>query len=68
MCTAGGEANERKRGGVHTLENTGKRESTSIIHGSEDGEGGGALALVAGMGKREVTDAVCEWEEKGKSK
>lgn len=31
-------------------------------------EGGGALALVAGMGKREVTDAICGWKEKGKSK
>ena len=39
-----------------------------IGHSLEDGEGGRALALVAGMGKREVTDAVCEWEEKGKSK
>ena len=35
---------------------------------SEDGEGGRASALVAGMGKREVTDSVCEWEEKGRSK
>ena len=54
--------------GAHTLENTGKLESAAVTHGREDGEGGRASALVAGMGKREVADSVCEWEEKGRWK
>ena len=57
-----------RKGGVHTLEDADKIESVAVICGSEDGEGGRALALVAGMRKREVTNAICVWEEKGKSK
>ena len=52
---------------MHTLENIESRICCRNTW-SEDGEGGRASALVAGMGKREVTDSVCEWEEKGRSK
>lgn len=45
MCKAGEEAAGRKRGSAYTLEEVGKIESSALIYGGEDSEGGGALAF-----------------------